>query len=177
MKNRLNYLRFIDTPAEGGGSQDDPEQPKTEPGDDAEDKKQDEPLGEGGLKALKAEREANKAAKAKIAEYETKIKAFEDRDKTEAEKTAEKLSQLEKDSQTSAAKALRLEVALDKGLPKALATRLQGSTKEELESDADTLLSLVKTDSKTIPKPDRSQGKGGAPKPTTLESAIAGHLK
>lgn len=39
---------------------------------------------------------------------------------------------------------LRLRVALDKQLPSELIDRLQGATKEEMEADADKLLTLVK---------------------------------
>jgi len=40
-------------------------------------------------------------------------------------------------------RALRYEVAAAKGLDLALAARLTGSTKEELEADADTLMALI----------------------------------
>jgi hypothetical protein len=64
------------------------------------------------------------------------------------------------------AQNIRLQVALAKGLDPALVSRLQGSTQEELEADADTLLGLVapSTAPKT-PKPNPGQGTsgGGAP--------------
>lgn len=148
--------------------------PATDPPHDEPD---DDKLGEGGMKALKAEREAHKAATAHIKELEAKLKAYEDRDKSEAEKTAERLAKLEEDSKTGTAKAMRYEIALDKGLPKALAERLQGSTREELEADADELLKLVGEQKPASPKPDPSQGHGGAgAKPTSMEAAIAAAL-
>lgn len=52
-------------------------------------------------------------------------------------------------------RAMRLEVALDKGLPKSLALRLRGDTQEEAEEDADELLKLVKA-------PEEPKFKGGA---------------
>lgn len=134
-------------------------------------------LGANGLKALEAERAANKASKKQIAELQAKLKEYEDANKTEAEKTAERLTALEKDNAASRSRAERLEVALDKGLPKALAARLQGSTREELEADADELLKLVGEQKPASPKPDPSQGHGGAgAKPTSMEEAIAAAL-
>lgn len=55
--------------------------------------------------------------------------------------------------------ALRFEVALDKGLPKALAVRLQGSTKAELEADADELLKLAPAAAGQQPPADLGQGR------------------
>jgi hypothetical protein len=54
----------------------------------------------------------------------------------ERDKLAERIGPLE-------AENLRLNVALEKGLPKSLAVRLQGSTKEEVEADAEELVKLV----------------------------------
>lgn len=176
------WLRFIDSGAPDGGSGEpgDPDTTQQSDGDDGDDG--DGALGDGGMKALKAEREANKANRAKISELEAKLKEFVDRDKTEAEKTAEKLAGLEKSNERNAAKALRLEIAIDKGLPKALAARLQGSTREELEADADNLMQLVSANQNVKqgankPKPDPSQGAGGTPKPHNLADAINAHYK
>lgn len=134
-------------------------------------------LGANGLKALEAERAANKASRKQIAELQAKLKEYEDANKTEAEKTAERLAALEKTSAESRSRAERLEVAVDKGLPKALAARLQGSTREELEADADELLKLVGDNKPASPKPDPSQGHGGGgAKPASMEEAIAAAL-
>lgn len=65
-----------------------------------------------------------------------KLKEYEDRDKTEAERISERLAEAEK----RALDADRLEIALEKGLTKSQAKRLVGSTREELEADADELL-------------------------------------
>lgn len=90
----------------------------------------DAPLGAPGLAALQAERDARAAA-------EKRLKEFEDRDKTEAEKTAERLAAAEKRADELEAKALRAEVAASKGVPASL---LSGSTKQELEAYADQLI-------------------------------------
>ena len=71
-----------------------------------------------------------------------KLKEFEDRDKTEAERISERLAAAEQ----RALDADRLEIALDKGLTKGQAKRLVGSTREELEADADELLADLGVD-------------------------------
>lgn len=94
------------------------------------DKTEDAPLGAPGLAALQAERDAREAA-------EKELKALKDRDKTEAEKTAERLAAAEKRATELEAKALRAEVAAAKGVPVGL---LSGSTQAELEASADALI-------------------------------------
>jgi len=59
--------------------------------------------------------------------------------KTEAQRQAEAQLALQRRAEEAEARALRLEVAHEKNLPVALARRLQGSTREEIESDADEL--------------------------------------
>jgi hypothetical protein len=84
---------------------------------------QDEPLAEPGLKALKSERDARKALERQLRETQAKVAEFERRD-------------------------LVHEVATTKGLDPRFTDRLKGSTREELEGDADALLELIK------PEPD-----------------------
>lgn len=59
---------------------------------------------------------------------------------------------------------LRYEVALDLGLPKALAKRLTGDTLEEIQADAEELLALVTPSNKPVTqKPSVRLRGGGAP--------------
>lgn len=97
----------------------------------------DEPLGEAGIAALKAEREARKAAEKAAAEAAARVKEFEDREKTEAQKQQEALAAAEAELAELRAGKLRAEVASAKGVP---ADLLKGSTQEELEAFADALL-------------------------------------
>jgi hypothetical protein len=78
------------------------------------------------------------------AELEAKVKEFEDRDKTEQQKKDEEKAEAEQRATAAEAKALRFEVAAAKGVPLSQAHRLQGTTKEELEQDADAFLKDVK---------------------------------
>lgn len=88
-------------------------------------------------------REQEARAKAN-AEAATKLQQFEDRDKTEAQRLAERAEAAEKRALELETRALRLEVAAEKGLTPAQAKRLVGATREELEADADELLETFK---------------------------------
>jgi len=66
-----------------------------------------------------------------------KYAEWEEANKTEVQKTAERLAAAEKRAAELEAKALRSEVAAAKGVPSVLLT---GSTQEELEASADALL-------------------------------------
>lgn len=121
-------------------------------------------LGDAGKKALDEERQARREAEkqrkdleARLKELEplaAKAKQLEDSKKTETEKLGEKLTAAEKRAVEAEQKALRLEVASAKGLTQAQAKRLVGATKEELEADADELLS-------SFGAVDAGGGKGG----------------
>lgn len=101
-------------------------------------------LGDAGKKALDAERRnARQAAKERDA-LAARLQEFEDRDKTEAQKLADRADAAEKRAAELETRALRLEVASEKGLTTAQAKRLVGSTREELEADADELLETFK---------------------------------
>jgi hypothetical protein len=66
-----------------------------------------------------------------------RLAQLEEANKTEAQKTADKLAAAEKRASELEGKALRAEVAAAKGVPVALLT---GSTQEELEAAADALI-------------------------------------
>lgn len=114
-------------------------------------------VGDAGKRAIDAERakarEATKSAaalKKANTELENRLKALEDRDKTEAQKLADGKAAAEKaaaDSAAEVAKArtelLRMQVAAQHKLPAELAGRLQGETAEEMAEDAKALLKVV----------------------------------
>jgi hypothetical protein len=97
-------------------------------------------LGDAGKKALDAERKARRDAEKALADLQSQLKQLQDKDKSEADKLRDDVARLTKERDDHATKALRLEVATAKGLTAAMAKRLAGSTREELESDADELL-------------------------------------
>ncbi len=128
-----------------------------EPKDPKPEEKPKEPatgdLGDAGKKALAEERAARKAAEKSAADLEARLKAIEDKDKTETQKAADAAA-TEKAARVAAeARADRLEVAMAKGLTPAQAKRLQGATRDELEADADDLLETLKPAEGTKPPP------------------------
>lgn len=100
----------------------------------------DEPLGEAGKQALVKERQAAKAAEKRAADAEARIKEFEDRDKSDAQKLQEERDAAVTERDTLRTQTLRRDVADEKGLTAAQAKRLVGSTREELEADADDII-------------------------------------
>lgn len=107
--------------------------------------------GNKGLRsALAAERKASKDATAALAAAEARVKELEDASKSEEQRQQEAQEKRDADHQKAlgdlAAKDLviqRYEIAAEKGLDLKAARRLQGSTREELESDADDLIALL----------------------------------
>lgn len=127
----------------------------------ADDPKPDEPakgdpepepddLGEGGTKALAAERAARRKAEKDAKDLAARLQALEDKDKSELDKLRDENTQLKKDVTEATAQSLRLEVAAEKGVK---ARWLSGSTREELEAAADEYLE------------DHPPATGGAPVP------------
>lgn len=106
-------------------------------------------------KALARKHEAQAKANADKAK---KFDELDEASKSEAEKAAAKAAEAEKRAQDAETRALRLEVAFEKGLTPAQAKRLVGATKEELESDADEFLESIK------PSEDNGTPPGGKPK-------------
>ncbi len=120
-------------------------------------------------------RKANKEAET----LRLKLQEFEDRDKSEAQKLAERAEAAEKRATELETRALRLEVAAEKGLTPAQAKRLVGSTREELAADADELLETFKPapseEPSGIPSLDLGNPRGSAPLPLNgdpLERAL-----
>lgn len=102
-----------------------PEDPK--PDDDS-------PKPDSELEKLKAAlRKANKEAE----DNRRKLKELEDRDKSDSEKLSERIAAAERRAEEAETKALRFEIAIEKGVK---ARWLSGSTREELEAAADEYL-------------------------------------
>lgn len=104
-------------------------------------------------KALARKHEDQAKANAAAAK---RLKELEDADKSALEVANEKLAEAERRAAESEARVIRAEVAASKGLTLAMAKRLVGATREEIEADADELLTELKgADS------GASNGKGG----------------
>lgn len=77
-----------------------------------------------------------------------KLDEIEEANKTEAQKLADRAEAAEKRAAEYESKAMRSDVAADKGVPVAL---LSGSTKEELEASADALLAFRGEQKSAVP--------------------------
>lgn len=145
------FIRFIEgtepNPAGSGSdpaSAEDPQPDLSKSEDPAP--KEDEKLGEGGLKALQAERAARAAAEKRANDAQAAL---------DAERNAAAVARQEADA--AKVEALKYQVAVEQGVPVSLAGRLVGTTREELEADAKTVkASLTPT---FVPPTDPSQGK------------------
>lgn len=139
-------------------------------------------LNEGGVKALRAERDARKAADARVKDLEAQVAALTvnlDEAKANAATASEQAATQVADLQ---AKLARIEVIHRLNVPDALADFLQGSNTEELTASAEKLLAAIHapapaSDAAPAPlamRPDPSQG--GAPEPATTTDALTAML-
>lgn len=69
-----------------------------------------------------------------------KAQQLEEAGRSDLEKLTARAEKAEREHAETAAKALRLEVAFEKGLTPAQAKRLVGASREDLEADADEIL-------------------------------------
>lgn len=127
--------------------------------------------------------------RAEAAKYRTEAKAnaekakrldeIEEASKSEQQRLVERAEAAEKSAADATSRLLRAEVAADKGLTPTMAARLVGSTKEELEADADALLADLS--SRFAPKSaspvDTGAGVGGSPAKHENPEEIASRLK
>lgn len=148
----------------------------TEPTEDAP---VDQPQGEAHETDWKAEaRKWEKRAKdaqglreaaEKWAEYEASLKPAQER-------LAEELAATKAEAESARTALLRYEVAAEKGIPADAVKLLNGTSREELEDAADSLLALIANQSKPkSPKPDPAQGRpatGGATTADQFASAL-----
>lgn len=111
-------------------------------------------LGDAGKRALDAERKARRDAERDARDWRAraeaneaaaqKVKDAEDAGKTEIQRATEAATAASKRADEAELRALRLEVAHEKGLSPAQAKRLVGKDRAELEADADELLEAFK---------------------------------
>lgn len=154
--------------------------------DDQQDKPDDDPkpdtLGEGGKKALAAERQARREAEANAKKLREQLQRIEDKDKSEVERLTEQVATATKERDAAVSRADRLEVAVTKSLDEgqsaritSAAKRLTGTTREELEADADEFLAAFAQPARPRPlgKPSEALAAGsGDPEADSEETDI-----
>lgn len=109
-----------------------------------------ETLGDAGKRALDAERELKRAAeraqkntKKELDAALAKLKEIEDREKSELQLAQEAADVYARQAAEATSKLLRHEVAAEKGLTGDALALLTGSTREELEAKADSILAII----------------------------------
>lgn len=137
----------------------------------------EEPLGEGGKKALEAERQARKAAEKVQKDLEAQLRAIQEKDQTELERAQSRLAELEKNYATAEAQRLRLQVATAHGITSEDLVLMTGTTEEELTAQATRIAALNSNRAAaTAPpafatSPGQLAGNGTPPAPATTVSA------
>lgn len=136
----------------------------------------DKPLGEAGQRALAAEREARKALEKQLADQAKVLEGLAplgelakvlgvkpEQGRTDVETLTQRLAAMEDRTTSAELKAMRLEVAAEKGFTPDQAAELKGSSRDELLAHADRLKALFpSTATPGIPAPDASQGARGS---------------
>lgn len=115
----------------------------------------------GLREALNKERTARRTFEAeakKNSDAAKRLGELEDANKSEVQRERDKAAAAEARAAQAETRIARLEVAAEKGLGPKLAARLVGSTREELEADADELLAQLKGDGK--PAGGTPEGRG-----------------
>jgi hypothetical protein len=128
----------------------------------------DAPLGEGGKKALEAERTARKAAEKAAADLKAELDKINQANESAVEKAQREAKEAQEAATRATADALRFRVAAKHGLTDEDADLfLTGTDAETLERQAAALVARTPAG----PKPDPSQGaKGSGGAKTTADS-------
>lgn len=127
---------------------------------DAEDATDTPDLGDAGQKAIKAERDARKAAERTAADLAAKLKSIEDASLSDLERAQSAAAEAAQELAALRIENVRTRVALAKGVPADLIEFLTGSTEDEVAAKADILIARLNTSG--TPKPDPSQGAKGS---------------
>lgn len=143
--------------------EDQPDAPDDTPDDDDKPDTPSQPADTGGeeakWKAL-AKKHENEAKK-----FRKELDELKNVGKSEVERLTDRATAAEKLAGETEARALRLEIAHDKGLTPAQSKRLVGSTREELEADAEEILETFGGGAKPKPgdRPRPNLRGGGEP--------------
>lgn len=146
-------------------------EPTTEAPEVEDGAKPNETLGEAGKKALDAERAARKAAEDEQKKLAAKLKEIEDRDKSEAEKAAERLAAAEKRAAEVEARATRAEVSAATSVPVEILAGPKSSTVEDITAFATAVTAYVTEASKKSPSGPVIPGQGKQPDKAAADNA------
>jgi hypothetical protein len=136
----------------------------------------EEPQGDAASTDWKAEaRKWENRAKAAKADGEdaAKWREYETSQKTEHDKMADQLESAKAEASEASVKLLRYQVASQKGIPANAIGLLTGSNTEELEAAADTLLTLIASQSTKTIMPDFNSGRPASSGSSTADQFAA----
>lgn len=141
MKMLMNagMLASVEDPgSDGGGNVEAPQETHEE------DPGEDEPLGEGGVKALRAERKRAADAEKRANAAEEQLREIADAEKTDLQRAQDRLAELEaqvKEYEGERARnAMRANVLATKNVPSEWADFVKGDTEDEMNAAADKIL-------------------------------------
>jgi len=103
----------------------------------------EDPLGDPGKRALEAERKARRAAEKAAAEAAAKVKQYEDAQKSEAERLAAKVAELEAVAARATAEAARQRIVNETGIPADLADLITGDSEDVMRATAERLKAYI----------------------------------
>lgn len=133
-----------------------------------------EPLGEGGKKALAAEREARKTAEREKAELQSQLDAINAEKMSDLEKAQAATQAAEQAAAKATREALRYRYAAKHGISDEDAELfLTGETEEQVAAQAERFATHVSSAPSGSPKPDLTQGGSGKPAPTSTGEQFA----
>lgn len=151
-----------DGQSDGDGGEGDQEDHGADNGAEGSEGSQDA----GARRALMAERRAARTARQELAAAQARLKELEDASKTEEQRREDSAKELQSENASlksendrKDALLLRYEVAAAKGLDLKAASRLQGTTREEIEADAADWIRQWGSGSGTQP-PQQDPGQG-----------------
>ena len=150
-----------------GGPQPTPTPPAATPPATGEDG-----LGDAGKAAIKAERDARKAAEKERDEFRQRIQALEDKDKSELEKATARVAELEQSYTTERATRLRLEIASEFEIGKDDLVLLTASDEDGLRAQAERV--KARNDASAGRPPAPLPGQGTPPAAPKTGSVSAG---
>jgi hypothetical protein len=135
----------------------------------------DEPLGEGGKKALDAERAARKAAEKAASDLQAQLDKINRANESAIEKAQREANEAKEAAAKATADALRLRVAAKHGISDEDADLfLTGSDEDTLTRQAERLTARnAEATSPRAPKPDANQGRSGATGPKSTADSFA----
>lgn len=149
----------------------------TETADNETETPTGEQLGEGGIKALQAERDARKAAEKAASELQAKIDALNAEKLSDLEKAQLEAKQADERAAKAERDALRFKYAAKHGISEEDAELfLTGDTEEAVSAQAERLAARNHAAPNT-PKPDLTQGGNGVSTPGSTGEMFANFLE